>query len=142
MTNRVKKLLVVEEDQLPKEVQERILSGVAVGGGKTSDFVQQQVASPFTTRLDKEILLFNEDIQDTIKKPLPTKLKALELLQKVNRLFALLQQREDQQRDEILAEREGEHQHEQHSTDPSSITVAPVVPVKQTTQIDPSSVMT
>src|SRR5579859_5901600 len=152
-TNRVKKLFMVEEDKLPKDVQEQLLlsgSGTAGvtggGGGKTSDFVQQQISSPFTPVLEREILSFNEDLNETLKKPMPTKLKALELLRKINRYFSLKQQWEDQQRKEVLEMRKDsseKQQQQQQQSDDAAAVVSPVsVPSEPpNVQIDPKSVV-
>jgi hypothetical protein len=142
--NRVKKLVMVEEDKLPRDVQEQIMGGGGEGGGsRTSNMLKQQAASPFSTPLEREIISFNDDIQQVMKKPLPTKLKALELLRKINRYFAYKQQWEDQQRNEVMAMRE-QHPTVSTSSPPEEMASATskitVAPPKQIVRVDPASV--
>lgn len=140
--SRVKKLFSVQEDKfekLPRDVQADLLSSQTVGGGKTSDFVQQQ--SVFTPLLDREILLFNDDIQSTMKKPLPTKLKALELLRKVNRFFALKQRWEEEQSKDIVAMRDTPSEEQESVSSPILTTSKSVSPSETVVRVDPKSVV-
>jgi hypothetical protein len=106
MANRIGKLVLANaEDVLP----EKRNSLVGEGMPSTADYVDQQLRSSYIEPLDKAIIetdnYFTRDIGEIIKKPLPWKLIALEILQYVNRYLERIRRRDEQVRDDIISTR-------------------------------------
>jgi hypothetical protein len=148
MANRVKKMVWVEEDQLKYGVPQ---STTGSGRLTTAEMINKQIPVPVTRteQLQKQIMLFNADVEETLKKPLPPKLKLLEYLRKMNKLLNYREDLEEEQRKSILALRGDvprvvEKPEMKPETKPEMMSIETVAPSpvgRQDVRVDPGSVL-